>query len=203
MGGARSQYDRCARVHEDCASSTRIAVVALPRVASTTTVRLGAVILGAAVLAACSSAPSPAPEPPAPDPSVEALAVYADFFRVSQDANAAPTARDWTAELRQLARGQALDAAVLDVQNYASLSARVDGRLGQAPAVDPAVPATNDKVSVLDCLDATGVRVLTADGRQLGDQANQSPRYRYRAEVVRDGDRWWVERAIPAPEEPC
>jgi hypothetical protein len=176
--------------------------VALPRVQYGSVPRLSVLLVGAALLAACN-APSPDPAPPAPDPTAAALAAYSEFFRVSQDANAAPTQKDWAAELRQLARGQALDAAVLDVQNYASLSARVEGRLGQSPAVDPAVTATDGKVAVLDCLEATGVRVLAADGRQLGDQTNQTPRYRYRAEIVRDGDRWWVERTAPSPEEPC
>jgi len=204
MATARSQHDLCARLHEDCATSTRIALVALPRVPSGTTVRLSSLIVGAVVLAACSSpVPEPSPTTPPPDPAVTALATYREFFRVSQDANAAPTGKDWPAELRQLARGQALDAALLDVQNYASLSARVEGRLSQSPAVDPTVPATNERVAVLDCLDATGVRVVAADGRQLSDQVKQTPRYHYRAEIVLDRDRWWVERTTPAPDEPC
>lgn len=204
MAAARSQYDRCTRVHEVCTSSTRISVVALHRVSTGSAVRLGTLLSAAAVLAACSApSPGPAPETTAPDPTTAALSAYTEFFRVSQDANADPAAKDWAAELRQLARGQALDAALLDVQNFASLSARVEGRLGQSPAVDPTAMSSAERVAVLDCLDATDVRVLKADGTELGDSANQAPRYRYRAEVVRDGDRWWVEKTTPSPDETC
>lgn len=204
MAAARSQHDRCTRVHEDCTTSTRISVVALHRVSTGSAVRLCTLLGAAVVLAACSApSPTPAPETPAPNPTIAALGAYTEFVRVSQDANAAPGAKDWAAELRQLARGQALDAALLDVQNYASLSARVEGRLGQSPVVDPATMSTAERVAVLDCLDATGVRVLKADGTELGDSTNQAPRYRYRAEVVRDGDRWWVEKTTPSPEETC
>ena len=167
---------------------------------------VGAVV--AVALAACtSSPPAPAPAPSAaPVPSTaSALAAYDEFWRVSEQAFAAPTAKDWQPEVARVARGQALDGLMLEIRNYASIPAHLRGTIGRAPTVDPAVAPTSDRVAVLDCVDiSASTLVADADGKVLDDQANQASRYRYRAEVVNDGTgRWLVEKAGPALGETC
>lgn len=124
---------------------------------------------------------------------------------MSEQAFAAPTAKDWQPELARTARGQALDDVMVEIRNYASIPARVRGTIGHAPSVDLAVVPTPDRVAVVDCVDiSASTLVADADGTVLDDQANQATRYRYRAEVVNDGTgRWLVEKATPALAERC
>lgn len=172
------------------------------------------VVVAASVLAACStSSPTPRPPaspPPAPGPSAEpapaaALAAYGEFWRVSDDAFAAPKAKDWRAEMTEVARGQALDDVTLEIRNYASVPAHLDGTIGRTPIVDPSVPPTADRVAILDCVDISRSRLVSdRNGAVLDDVANQADRYRYRAQVAKVADgRWLVESTRPALTEPC
>lgn len=172
------------------------------------------VVTASVVLAACStSSPVPPPSaspPPAPGPSAEpapaaALAAYGEFWRVSDEAFAAPKSKDWPAELAKVARGQALDDVTLEVRNYASVPAHLDGTIGRAPIVDPAVPPTADRVAILDCVDISRSRLVSDRTKTvLDDVANQANRYRYRAQVAKIADgRWLVESTEPALTEPC
>lgn len=173
-----------------------------------------AAMVGAALLSACSS--GTAPEPPVPPmptvpptseiaASAAAMAAYGEFWRVSELAFAAPTAQDWETELSMVARGQALTDVVIEVRNYASVPAHVEGAIFHEARPDPALAPQPDRVAVLDCIDISGsMLVADADGAVLDDQVNQPPRYRYRAEVVRDTTgRWLVETAAPSLDQPC
>ncbi|QJY47800.1 hypothetical protein [Pseudonocardia broussonetiae] len=170
-------------------------------------------IAGASLLSACSGT---APEPPgAPTPSTTStgeiassaagMAAYGEFWRVSELAFAAPTAQDWETELSMVARGQALTDVVIEVRNYASVPAHVEGAITHDARPDPTVTPGPGRVAVLDCIDISGSRLVAdADGAVLDDQANQTPRYQYRAEVVRDASgRWLVVTTAPSLDQPC
>jgi hypothetical protein len=171
-----------------------------------------AMVVGASLSACSGTAPEP-PEPLEPTgtspresaSSSAGMAAYGEFWRVSELAFAAPTARDWESELRMVARGQALSDVVIEVRNYASVPAHVEGAITHAARPDPALAPQPDRVAVLDCIDISGSRLVAdADGAVLDDQANQTPRYLYRAEVVRDADgRWLVETTAPSLDQPC
>ncbi|GAA3239621.1 hypothetical protein GCM10017691_40970 [Pseudonocardia petroleophila] len=172
-----------------------------------------AAVAGASLLSACSgTAPAP-PEPQMPTvtstheiaPSAAGIAAYGEFWRVSELAFAAPTAQDWEAELSMVARGQALTDVVIEVRNYASVPAHVEGAITHDARPDPALAPQPDRVAVLDCIDISGsTLVADADGAVLDDQASQTPRYQYRAEVVRDASgTWLVETTAPSLDQPC
>ncbi|GAA2861878.1 hypothetical protein GCM10010472_19020 [Pseudonocardia halophobica] len=159
-----------------------------------------------ASIAGCSqtSPNDPPPPPTSTASSSDALAVYAEFWRLSQLAMQAPRSQDWSVPLATVARSQALDDLLLEVRNYASLSAHVDGSVTVAPQLDPTIAPTMDRVAVLDCIDLSGSRLVSDTGSGvLDDEQNQSTRYRYRAELAREGERWFVERTAPALAEPC
>jgi hypothetical protein len=165
------------------------------------------VMAAALVVASCgttSPAPPPEPSPPPPrslpSPHDAALAAYRTFWEVSDAARAAPTERDWRPELESVSRGQALETALIDVANYASIPARTVGTISRSPVIDHGTP---DSVTVLDCVDLGDSRLIDASGGTLDDLENQLQRFRLRAEVVRDGDRWLVEQTTPAVSEPC
>jgi hypothetical protein len=188
-------------------ASTRIEHVTVTcRSLRRSSLRIAVITAGAGLVVSCSSnTPGPTPAPSqTPDPASASLAAYADFWRVSQQAFNAPASRDWSADLGRVARGQALTDLSLEIQNYAAVPAHVEGALSQNPVVDPTVPPTSDRVAILDCVDSSASKLIADDnGEVLDDQTNQATRYRYRAEVVRDGARWWVERTTPSLAEPC
>jgi hypothetical protein len=164
--------------------------------------------LAAAPIAGACATPQPAP--PAPAPSVAtvaeaATAAYSEFWRISKLAFASPTEQDWQAELSKVARGQALNDVVLEIRNYASVPAHLEGVITNAPIVDPAVAPAPSRVTVLDCVDISGSRLVSdVDGTVLDDEANQVPRYHYRAVVVQAEDgRWLVESTEPLLDQPC
>ncbi|WP_214406239.1 hypothetical protein [Pseudonocardia lacus] len=171
-------------------------------------------IAAGSVIAACTSPAPPAPPAPAPPsapieaPPVEsgapdaALAAYDSFWAVSQRALAAPGTKDWTPELEAVASGQALDAIQSDVDNFADYPAHNEGSVTRDPVVDS---ATDTTAEITDCVDLSDY-LLIADktGEILTDTANQVPRFRYRAHVVKDeSGRWLVNRTTPALDEPC
>jgi hypothetical protein len=174
--------------------------------------RLLAIATVAAVATACSTshpAPPPAPvETPTPTaeaPAAAALATYGEFWRISEQAFAAPNAQDWHAELSKVARGQALSDMTLEIRNYASVPAHLEGSVIHAPGSEPAEPSTADRVAILDCVDISNSRAVTdSNGTVIDDLKNRAERYHYRAQVVRDATgRWLVETTAPALDEPC
>lgn len=180
--------------------------------------RLLAVLATAAVLTSCANENDPTSAPPAPAVSTStapttptapaasaALAAYGEFWRISEQAISAPASKDWEAELSSVARGQALDDLMLEIRNYASLPAHVEGTITHEPVVDPGAAPAPNRVVVLDCVDISDSDLVSdADGAILDDQANERPRYRYRAVVVRDeAGRWLVETTTPLLDQPC
>ena len=170
-----------------------------------------AVALAATACSGSQTAPPPAPPtmtaptPTAAPPTAAALAAYGEFWRISEAAFASPTAQDWQTEMAKVARGQALTDVMLEIRNYASVPAHLEGPVDHAPSVDPGIPATPDRVAVLDCIDISKSRAITdTDGSVIDDLANRAERYHYRAQVVRDSTKGWlVETTTPALDEPC
>ncbi|WP_219414186.1 hypothetical protein [Pseudonocardia nigra] len=117
-------------------------------------------------------------------------------------ARAAPSSRDWRTEIETVARGQALDAALQDVENYASLPAHTVGAISRDPSVTDVQP---NRVMILDCVDLGDSRLIAdTTGEVLDDLENRAERFRLRAEVVADGSAGWrVTRTSPALDESC
>jgi hypothetical protein len=163
-------------------------------------------VVVATLAGACTAGRSPEPTGPTPAPApaadAAALTAYAEFWRVTGEALAAPASRNWTPELGRVATGPALEAVLGDVANYASLPAHTVGTVHRDPRVDEVGAA---RVSILDCVDLGDSRLVSdSTGQPLDDLANRTVRYRYRADVVRtDGGGWLVERTTPALDEPC
>lgn len=135
-----------------------------------------------------------------------ALVAYEGFWLTTNQAFANPGSKDWRPELSTYSTGQALDAVLLDVENYATFPAHKNGEPSRAPSVDSVRLESPARVTIIDCLDVRNVR-LVADktGADLGDTSKQPPRFRYRAEVVRSAgqDRWLVEVTKPLLDQPC
>lgn len=156
--------------------------------------------LAAALLLGCTAGTPPAGPAPTP-PSQEALLAYERYWSVSEAAFSAPGAQDWTSELEGVASGPALDGLATDVRNYAGFPAHTEGAVTRSPTVGA---ATDGRVEVIDCIQLGDSRLIAdATGEVLDDLANRAPRYRFRADVVRRGDQWLVDRTEPALDEPC
>lgn len=157
-------------------------------------------VLTAALLTSCTATAPPVGTQLA-TPSQHALLSYERYWSISQKAFSAPSARDWTAELEEVASGSALDSLIDDVRNYADFPAHTEGAVTRSPTVGT---ATDDRVEIVDCVQLGASRLIAdATGEVLDDLANRAPRYRFRAEVVLRGDEWLVDRAEPALDEPC
>ncbi len=131
-----------------------------------------------------------------------ALSAYAEFWRVAEEARAAPGSRDWRSALSAVATGQALMTVLADIENDASLPAHAVGPIRR----DPRIASTDGtRVAIIDCLDITDRRLVSdTSGQAYDDLAHRVVRYRYRAEVARDGTgRWLVEQTAPLLDEPC
>jgi hypothetical protein len=163
---------------------------------------------GALLAAGCSSAPltpaSPSTSTPviATAPDQAALNTYREFWRVVDAARAAPRSQDWTPKIKELATGQALQSALTDVANFASLPAHVVGTVTRDPSVAGNTPA---KISILDCVDlGTAHLVSDRNGALLDDTKNRVKRFHLRAELVPNPDgRWLVSTTAPALHERC
>lgn len=164
--------------------------------------RVAAVVMTAAVIAACASDP-PSPPPTQPPTAADtALVAYRAFWTVVDSALAAPRAKAWEAELQGVATGQALDTALADVRNFASLPAHTEGSVQRTPVV---ADASNARVSILDCVDLGESRLVSdATGQTLDDLQNRATRYRFRAELsITPTGSWLVDRTAPALAESC
>ena len=157
-----------------------------------------------AVACTAGRSPDPAGPTPAPAPAADTAALTADaeFWRVTSEALAAPTSRNWAPELNRVATGPALATVLGDVANYASLPAHTVGTVRRDPRIDEIGAA---RIVILDCVDLGDSRLVSdSTGQPLDDLANRTVRYRYRADVVRtNAGGWIVERTTPALDEPC
>ena len=160
-------------------------------------------LLVAAVACGCTDAP-PSPPPPVVTtaPRDAALDAYREFWRVVDAARAAPRAQDWTPRIEAVASGQALETALTDVRNFASLPAHTVGTVTRSPSVVDATPA---KASILDCVDlGDAVVVSDKDGSRLDDAVNRVRRFQLRADVLAaPGRGWLVDTTSPDLGKPC
>jgi hypothetical protein len=193
---------------EDMSSHVGVMVRTARRITMLHAAAVG-VFAASLVLVGCStpvtSTPptTPQPAPPRAEDAAgsAALSAYTEYWRVTDAARAAPAAQDWRPAIEAVARGQALEIALRDVENYASLPAHTVGAITRVPQVIAAEPT---RVSILDCVDLGNSRVISdATGATLNDLENRVQRFRLRAEVMAAGDRWLVETAEPALDEPC
>ncbi|MGH3611265.1 MAG: hypothetical protein ACRDRK_01305 [Pseudonocardia sp.] len=114
---------------------------------------------------------------------------------------AAPSSRDWTAALGEVASGTALESVRRDVENYASFPAHTEGVISRAPAVGE---ASEGRVEIVDCVELGDSRLIADTTEEvLDDLANRTPRYRFRAGVLLQDGRWLVDVTNPALDEPC
>jgi hypothetical protein len=162
-------------------------------------------LLAAVLLSACSTtagdAPAPPTPPPAPKPAQQALLAYERYWSVTTAAFNAPNAKDWSADLQQVASGPALAGITEDVLNYATFPAHTEGTISRSPTVST---VTNDRAEIMDCVDLGDSRLIAdTTGEILDDLANQVPRYQFRAELTQQNGRWLVNRTEPALDEPC
>lgn len=168
----------------------------------TTTKRLLMWSVAAVVVAGCTGPAVPvAPAPTPPGPAEQALDAYERFWDVTQEAYAAPGARDWAPKVSTVASGPAFDSLMRDVRNYAEFPAHFEGVVSRAPVV---AEVTDTSVKIVDCVDLGDSRVVAdRTGEVLNDLANRVQRYTYRADVVLSDDRWLVGSTAAALEEPC
>jgi hypothetical protein len=169
--------------------------------------RCGSALCAGLMAVACTATPpaavtTPSATPPPVSPEQAALATYAEFWRVTDAARAAPSARDWTPQIEAVAEGDALQAALKDVKNYASLPAHTVGAITRHPVV---ASATASRVSVVDCVDLGDSRLVSdRDGKSFDDLVHRVQRFRLRADIVTAADgRWLVSTSVPALSEPC
>jgi hypothetical protein len=164
---------------------------------------------GALLAAGCSSAPSTTPASPSTStpgittaPDQAALNTYREFWRVVDAARAAPGSQNWTPKIQALATGQALQSALTDIANFASLPARVVGTVTREPSVAGVAPG---QIHILDCVDlGTAHLVSDRNGVLLDDTKNRVKRFHLRAELVPGPDgRWLVSTTAPALNERC
>lgn len=157
----------------------------------------------ALLTAGCSltgDVPRPAPTTTT-TPAQQALLAYEQYWSVTEAAYAAPSSRDWSVELQNVASGSALRSADEDVRNYAGFPAHIEGTVARAPTVEN---ATDSAVEIADCVELGDSRLIAdTTGEVLDDLENRVPRYRFRAEVIQRNGRWLVDRAEPALDEPC
>lgn len=168
---------------------------------STVTTPRGTTLLLATFVAAGCAVPPATTSTPEATPAQTATQAYERYWQVTEDAFAAPRARDWTAELESVASGQALESAMADYLTYRDYPAHSEGRVSRAPVVES---ATEERVVIVDCLDL-GESLLIADetGDILDDLDNRVQRYTLRADLVRTDTEWQVDHLRPALDQPC
>ncbi|MGW4393819.1 hypothetical protein ACWEHA_00910 [Amycolatopsis nivea] len=178
-------------------------------------------VIAAAALVGCSSAPSTPPAPSSvvtpssswiPSPEHEtaprALAVYRQYWDLSEQAEAAPRSQDWRPSLARLMADPALTSFLDELANLASVPAHSVGEYHRAPVVRSVNLAEPARVVIDDCLDASDNHLVSdrqADAGKHLDNPGQPRRYRLEAEVVRYPApyRWLVQVVRPHVDQPC
>ncbi|MFB9923932.1 hypothetical protein ACFORO_08380 [Amycolatopsis halotolerans] len=174
------------------------------------------------VLAGCSNAAPPPPSAPSsaaapsspwiPTPEHEiapkALAVYRQYWELSEQAEAAPRSQDWRPALTRLMADPALTSFVDELANLASVPAHSAGQYRRAPSVRSVSVAEPARVVIDDCLDASEEHLVSDRVGEAGkylDNPQQPRRYRLEAEVVRYPApyRWLVQIVRPHVDQPC
>jgi hypothetical protein len=156
---------------------------------------------------------TPSPTPSAslsPEESVgqAALGAYELYWQISEQAGAAPRARDWRPELAKAMADPALTDYVSEIQNLISVPAHTTGRYVRAPKVTSVSLAQPQRVVVTDCLDATNEHLVSDKPGESGkslDNPGQPRRYEFEAQIVLypNPDRWLVQLVQPRLEKPC
>lgn len=177
---------------------------------------LGAALVAALALSGCASSepstsadPTTSPGPQGVEPpnqadaaSSAALAAYTSYADLADSARAAPDSQGWRPVIEEVAQGQALDAVIADVENYASLPARTVGVVSHSPEVSEVGPR---QVSVVDCVDLGDSRLISdTTGEVFDDLENRVQRFRFHAKLgVEPDGRWVVQETEPLLDEPC
>ena len=162
---------------------------------------------------AVASPPAAAPSPPkrhgpADDASEQALRVYERYWRISEEAAAAPRGVDWPGELGKVMADPALSAYVAELENLASVPAHSRGEYGRSPKVTSVSLAQPPRVVVTDCLDATNEHLVSEKPGEAGrslDHPDQPQRYEFEAQLVRypNPERWLVQQVQARLEKSC
>ncbi len=181
----------------------------------------------AAVLAACSTVGGPAATnsmtpstqsspsaTPSPTQSAEdkasaaALEAYTGYWTASNAASRAPGKQDWRPELAKYTADPALAQRLDSLANFAAVPAHFEGEPKRAPRVDSVSLQQPPRVTISDCLDVSGWKLLSdrpgEEGKNLNDP-KQPQRYRFSAQVVLygDPDRWLVQIVQPEVGKAC
>lgn len=151
-----------------------------------------------------SAAPAP-PATPAEQAEQAATAAYESFWRVRNEANAAPGSRDWEPIISQYTADPARYFALETIQAYADVPAHFEGEPKRAPRVEDVSLAQPPRVVIIDCIDVTGTEIVRDDTGESVVDPNQPPRYQLRAEVVLypGPERWLVQETEPMLEQSC
>jgi len=181
----------------------------------------GLAVTGTA-LAGCSATPSqPAPSPtptavssssriPTAEHEIaeQALAVYRQYWELSEQAEAAPRSHNWRPALVKLMADPALTSFADEIANLASVPAHSTGQYRRSPTVRSVSLAEPFRVVIDDCLDAADEHLVSdrlgESGKSL-DNPSQPRRYRMEAEVVLYPApyRWLVQIVRPHVDRPC
>ncbi|MEW2507904.1 hypothetical protein AB0878_46325 [Amycolatopsis sp. NPDC047767] len=179
-------------------------------------------LVSAAVLTGCENVPARSTPPPAPSaapssswiPAPEqttaehALAVYKQYWELSEQAEAKPRAEDWRPAFVNLMADPALTMFVDELANLSSVPAHSVGEYHRSPKVQSVSLTEPARVVILDCLDATDEHLVSDKPGEQGknlDNPAQPRRYRLEVQVVRYPApyRWLVQVVAPHLEESC
>lgn len=151
---------------------------------------------------------SPAATSPEQFASSLALSTYEGYWRLSEQAEAAPQAKDWRPELAKVMADPALTDYANEIANLASIPAHAVGAYRRSPKVTAVSLAEPPRVVVTDCLDATDEHLISDKPAEAGrnlDNPDQPRRYEFEAQIVRyrDSDRWLVQLVQARLEKRC
>lgn len=152
-----------------------------------------------------SSSWIPTPERETAD---KALAVYSQYWDLTEQAEAAPQAHEWRSVLAKVMADPALTSFADEIANLASVPAHSVGKYRRSPSVRSVSLTDPARVVIEDCLDAADEHLVSDRPGEAGkslDNPRQPRRYRFEAEVVRYPApyRWLVQIVRPHVDQPC